>query len=80
MVLKIRSLAFMLLLMVLFSGVVSGGRILMPSYSDSGEVIPGVYRPDTINEQNPNLLIGGIRQNSSDPNKNTALRCFMWVN
>lgn len=59
MVLKIQSLVMVSLLVMLFLGIVHG------------EEIPGVYIPDTVNRENPNLLIGGIRQISSDPNKNT---------
>jgi len=70
MVLEKRSFALMLLLIMLFSGVVSG--VDTNWLQGSSEVIPGVYKPTTMNEENPNLLIGGIRQNSSDPNKDTA--------
>lgn len=93
MVLKTRSFAFMLLVMILFSGVVYGQNPKTSSYADGVltlnpsttpstenamsttpiivEEAPGVYKPDTVNSENPNLLIGGIRQISSDPNKNT---------
>lgn len=67
---KIRALVFMFLLVMLSSGIVYGDRTLKPSYSASGEVIPGEYIPDTFDEHNPNLLIGGIRENSSDPDEN----------
>lgn len=64
MILKIRSIAFILFLTMLISGVVYGDEFRMPPDA------PGVYKATTMNSENPNLLIGGIGQNGRDPAQN----------
>jgi len=64
MILKIRSIAFILFLTMLSSGVVYGDEFRMPPDA------PGVYKATTMNSENPNLLIGGIGQNGRDPAQN----------
>ena len=57
-------LAFMLLFMVSFLGVVSGDEIRMPPDALN------VYLPETMNPENPNLLIGGVGQEGPNPDQN----------
>ncbi len=64
MILKILSIAFILFLTMLISGVVCGDEFRMPPDT------PGVYKATTMNSENPNLLIGGIGQNGRDPAQN----------
>src|SRR5664280_2400332 len=87
MILKIRSLAFVLLLMMLFLGVASSedaSTNLNPNLPKTTEnemstvpivPVPGVYDPGNVNTARPNLLIGGIDQ-SPNPNDNTGYEDF----
>jgi tetratricopeptide (TPR) repeat protein len=60
------SLALMILFITLFSVAVQG--------NESESIGPKAYEPSTMDKNNPNLLIGGIRQDSMDPNQNEGYK------
>ena len=64
MLLKAQSMTFILFLLMLSSGVVFGDEIRADMDA------PGEYKPDTMNQESPNLLIGGIGQNGPNPEDN----------
>lgn len=73
MILRIRSIALVMLLMMLLLGVIRGTEVtgLDGNPVQAGKPVNGIYYGSTMTNDGPrNLLIGGIQQASDNPNDN----------
>lgn len=78
MMLKIRSLAFILTVIMLFSGAVHGKEVtgIYGKPVQDQKTTNGIYYGLGYNPSTPNLLIGGISQESQNPDLNSVNGVF----